>query len=360
MPDRYFDQVVGGLILPSIPLPFLTAIFLGLILLRLWIAGGRHSSVLLLVTLAFYCIQSILVGVNWGISALPPLTLALVAIVLPPLTWLALKDLSGRVGMGDTARVCGVVCALALGIYASFLRGYGYGPDAIIALTYLGYGTALILKARGEGIGWAETQPFHLVVPARLAFISAGILFILSAVVDVVVGLDFAITGGKSAAGIVAAANVVVLASLGALYVFVTSGQHRAVETEVSARDEPAVSDTQRDLVVRLKARLSQDQLYRDEDLSLQSLSKTVGAPPRMVSEAVNAVEGLNVPQFVNGFRVAEACERLRTTDQTVTEIMFAVGFATKSNFNKEFQRVTGLSPSAFRTQSRSALDQSA
>ena len=54
-------------------------------------------------------------------------------------------------------------------------------------------------------------------------------------------------------------------------------------------------------------------------------------------------------PSSSTGYRIAEACRLLTETDQPVTKIMFDVGFQTKSNFNGEFRRVTGMSPTAWR-----------
>lgn len=53
--------------------------------------------------------------------------------------------------------------------------------------------------------------------------------------------------------------------------------------------------------------------------------------------------------QVVNDFRIAEAMRLLAETDRPVTTIQFEAGFLTKSNFNREFRRVTGTSPSAYR-----------
>jgi AraC-like DNA-binding protein len=46
---------------------------------------------------------------------------------------------------------------------------------------------------------------------------------------------------------------------------------------------------------------------------------------------------------------VREACRSLADTDEPITRIMFDAGFQTKSNFNREFLRVTGMSPKAWR-----------
>ncbi len=68
----------------------------------------------------------------------------------------------------------------------------------------------------------------------------------------------------------------------------------------------------------------------------------------------VNRLAGKNVSQFINDFRIAEACRLLSETDMPVTAAMFESGFQTKSNFNREFRRVTALSPAAWRERSRS------
>jgi AraC-like DNA-binding protein len=82
---------------------------------------------------------------------------------------------------------------------------------------------------------------------------------------------------------------------------------------------------------------------------SISALAWRLGLPARAVSQAVNRVYGMSVSQYVNNFRVAEACRLLTQTDMPVTRIVFEAGFMTKSNFNREFLRVTGASPTAFR-----------
>jgi Helix-turn-helix domain len=48
---------------------------------------------------------------------------------------------------------------------------------------------------------------------------------------------------------------------------------------------------------------------------------------------------------LLNEFCVGDACQRLAETDRSIAQIMFEVGFLTKSNFNREFRRATGKSP---------------
>ncbi|WP_442905431.1 helix-turn-helix domain-containing protein [Janthinobacterium sp. B9-8] len=49
--------------------------------------------------------------------------------------------------------------------------------------------------------------------------------------------------------------------------------------------------------------------------------------------------------RYINRHRIRHACERLQAGD-SVTTAMLASGFNAKSNFNREFRRITGQAPS--------------
>ena len=54
-------------------------------------------------------------------------------------------------------------------------------------------------------------------------------------------------------------------------------------------------------------------------------------------------------PAFVNELRVGRACRLLAETEQSITDIALACGFANLSNFNRQFQRLKRTTPSEFR-----------
>jgi len=56
-------------------------------------------------------------------------------------------------------------------------------------------------------------------------------------------------------------------------------------------------------------------------------------------------------PTFVNELRIGRACLRLAETNQSVTEIALACGFANLSNFNRQFLRLKRTTPRDFRKQ---------
>ncbi len=104
-----------------------------------------------------------------------------------------------------------------------------------------------------------------------------------------------------------------------------------------------------RSLIEAINQLLGERKLYRDPDLSLSRLARRLSVPSRRVSEAINRELGLNVSQFINNYRIREAIKGLRERNASIGEVMQEAGFRTKSNFNREFKRVTGESPQAYR-----------
>jgi AraC-like DNA-binding protein len=101
--------------------------------------------------------------------------------------------------------------------------------------------------------------------------------------------------------------------------------------------------------MARIEDVMARHKFYRDENLNLSRLARKLAVPSRQISNAINRATGGNVSQYINQLRVKDACRLLEETDQSVTSIMFESGFQTKSNFNREFRRITGMNPLAWR-----------
>lgn len=52
--------------------------------------------------------------------------------------------------------------------------------------------------------------------------------------------------------------------------------------------------------------------------------------------------------QFLIEVRVSKACKMLRNSDMNVSQICYDCGFNNVSNFNRQFKKITGLSPTAY------------
>ena len=58
---------------------------------------------------------------------------------------------------------------------------------------------------------------------------------------------------------------------------------------------------------------------------------------------------GKTLPQYVNELRIGRACSRLAEEDVKITDLALDCGFGNLANFNRQFQRVTGMTPRAYR-----------
>jgi len=111
------------------------------------------------------------------------------------------------------------------------------------------------------------------------------------------------------------------------------------------APPQPVATSDDAALVTQMEALLADRQLFLDPGLTLAQIARRLKVPAKTLSAAINRVKGENVSRVVNGLRIAHACTLLQA-GTNVTQAMLDSGFNTKSNFNREFLRVTGQSPS--------------
>lgn len=108
-------------------------------------------------------------------------------------------------------------------------------------------------------------------------------------------------------------------------------------------------TETDVDLMHEIDTLMEQKQLYRDCNLTLARIAKRLSVPARSVSGATNRTKKMNFSRYVNSYRISHAQCVLQETDLPITEVMFEAGFISKSNFNTEFRRATGQTPSEFK-----------
>ncbi|SMG13717.1 Helix-turn-helix domain-containing protein [Marivirga sericea] len=91
---------------------------------------------------------------------------------------------------------------------------------------------------------------------------------------------------------------------------------------------------------------------YLEEALSLQELSQSTQIPMKRLSLLINQKIGKHFFDYVNAYRIEDAKSLLKETDFTIQQVMYEVGFNSKSSFNTAFKKITSQTPSAFRKQS--------
>lgn len=100
----------------------------------------------------------------------------------------------------------------------------------------------------------------------------------------------------------------------------------------------------------QLMSLMDDEKIYRDETLTLKSLSDSVGMSPQQLSQLLNDRLNTNFSSFVNRYRVTEAEEILiAKPERPVLAIAFDVGFNNKTSFYDAFSRFNGVSPHRYR-----------
>jgi AraC-like DNA-binding protein len=341
--------------MPAIPLQFVIALLLLIFLVRLLRRDEGPPSRLFVLMIAVYALQSTLHGLRWGYgieAAILPHPF--IAAIIPPLSWVAFSDLA----TSRTAKRPWLHLLPPLLIVLLYLEFPPLVHVAAVVAIALGYGVALIRLGRA-GPDALDRIQLDGAITVQRALEATGYMMIAEACVDLAITVDFIQAKGVHAAWIAGLASLFFITVLGFAAVIagesVPSNNDKATPepSASAAATGPEPEDGQ--VIAGLDALMRSTRLYHDPELSLDRLARRMTVPARRISAAVNRVRSMNVSQYVNEFRIDDACRRLAESDEPITQVMFEVGFQTKSNFNREFLRVTGKSPSAWRAERRAA-----
>lgn len=97
---------------------------------------------------------------------------------------------------------------------------------------------------------------------------------------------------------------------------------------------------------------MTEEKPYLDPSLTVQDLASRMNMPVRELSILINSNMKQHFFDFVNQYRIENAMELLRNyskKDCTILQILYTVGFNSKSSFNTAFKKYTGLTPTEYR-----------
>lgn len=343
----------------AIPLPHVVALFLCVVLFAMARNGeiARRENWPFIALISAYMLQSVLISLRWGYDMLSVLPYqASMAPLIAGLAWISFSSLTRQQGTGlwqVWPHLLPATAAVAIVVF----RQEFIGP--FIVLVFLAYGAALLW------LGWSG--PDRLVV-ARLdgvlrslmALRLTGAALIASALSDVAINLDLAWSGGRYSGAVIAGGNVIMLMALGLAAFAANEGRSEEEGMESHSDAAPAASAPSAEdaeIAAAVRRLMEESELYRDMELNLGKIARRLRQPARAVSNAINRVHGVSVSQYVNNLRVAAACRLLDETEDSITSVIYASGFMTKSNFNREFSRVMGATPSEWRRRHREAAE---
>ena len=114
----------------------------------------------------------------------------------------------------------------------------------------------------------------------------------------------------------------------------------------LSSREEKMVQDVKTSLV---------DLVYNHScDLKPVNLSdylqEKIGASYSLIRNVFSSMEGRSVDNYYISLRIERAKELVRYDELTLSEIADQLGYSSASHLSSQFKKMTGLSPSQFRT----------
>lgn len=123
--------------------------------------------------------------------------------------------------------------------------------------------------------------------------------------------------------------------------------------SEEKNNEEPAVSNSEyNEELLRLKNYMIEKKPFLNSSLTIQEVSGEIEIPVRELSLLINHQLGQHFYDFVNTYRIENAMDILKDETKskvTVLEILYEVGFNSKSSFNTAFKKHTGTTPTLYR-----------
>ncbi len=102
-------------------------------------------------------------------------------------------------------------------------------------------------------------------------------------------------------------------------------------------------------LAARIGSAMTHDALYLDPNLSLQKLSRHVGALPNQISQTLNEQIEATFFDYIAHHRIEAAKPLIVEGVESTLTVSLDVGFNSRSTFYKAFKRETGMTPKTYR-----------
>ncbi len=128
-------------------------------------------------------------------------------------------------------------------------------------------------------------------------------------------------------------------------------------ETDESITKDSIKKDKESDEDVKtelndIKKYFEENKPYTNSEISLHNLAVKLQIPERRLSYLINNYFNQNFMGFINFYRIEYAKEcftNSKDPKETILEVMYDVGFSSKSSFNTIFKQSTGFTPSEFK-----------
>lgn len=135
---------------------------------------------------------------------------------------------------------------------------------------------------------------------------------------------------------------------------FTLNAMSQEVFAEESATDDEPVKDDQDTAVPvwadKLIKVMEIDKIYQDQNLDLHKLSLEVGVNRTYLSKYINNSLSTTFYDYINDYRLKEACQLLKASELSQEAIASKCGFKSRSALFNAFKSKYGMTPSKWKT----------
>lgn len=116
---------------------------------------------------------------------------------------------------------------------------------------------------------------------------------------------------------------------------------------DVNKKKQPTTSLLKKEmkLVRKIANKISKNV---SEDYNVEDIANELGIPQAKLQEGFKLLFSRTVIEYIRHVRLEKARELLNSTDYNISQVVYSIGFSSRSYFSKIFKRKYGISPSEF------------
>nr|WP_233167112.1 helix-turn-helix transcriptional regulator [Pedobacter sp. ASV2] len=100
--------------------------------------------------------------------------------------------------------------------------------------------------------------------------------------------------------------------------------------------------------VTTLEKEMNEKELFKDPDITLESLAKSIRITPAHLTQVLSMKIGCNFYTYINSLRATYALSLINQGNYKIYDVYMQSGFSNRVSFNRYFKKVQGYTPSEY------------
>ncbi len=124
---------------------------------------------------------------------------------------------------------------------------------------------------------------------------------------------------------------------------------YKKVKSDQDIQRKPSITSSIEEKIKQAMAYLTENYT---SNISREGLAASLNMHPDSLGRFFKMYTGKRINEFINDLRISEAAAQISSTDKSIIDIAFAVGFESLTTFNRAFMKVMKMTPSEHREKS--------